>query len=194
MTRNARKYLLLGYLAVAMPGIVYALTSSHKLLALLQSAAAQQPLSWPLVPGMGIFVLLFAGTVFFSVPINTIFYLAAGYLFGFATGSVLAIIATTLGSAASLYFFGKTSSSLQVLQTLKVKNVFLTLVLLRCSPWFPSPLINVFCGVARVPFSIFLVSTVFGTLPLVSCYTFFASRRELRLLSPFCIRPNFSGL
>ena len=177
MTRNARKFVLLGYLAVAIPGIVYVLTSSHELLALLQSAAArQQPLSWPLVLGMGIFVLLFAGTVFFSMPTNPLFYFAAGYLFGFVTGSVLAVIAATLGSVASLYFFRETTSSSPALQTLNPKNVFLTLVLLRCSPWFPSPLINVFCAVARVPFSIFLVSTVFGTLPLVSCYTFFASR------------------
>ena len=177
MTGNTRIYLLSGYLAVAAAGIVYALTSSHGLFVLLPSAAAQQqPLSWPLVLGMGIFILLLASTVFFSVPANPLFYLAAGYLFGFVTGSVLAVMATTLGSVASLYFFRKTTSSQSVLQRLKVKNVFLMLVLLRCSPWLPSPLINVFCGMARVPFSTFLASTVTGTLPLVCTYTLVASR------------------
>ncbi|SPF51580.1 membrane hypothetical protein [Syntrophobacter sp. SbD1] len=177
MTGNARKYVLSGYLAVAMAGIVSALTSSHELLVLLPpTAAQQQPLSWPLVLGMGIFILLLAGTVFFSVPTNPLFYLAAGYLFGFVTGSVLAVMATTLGSVASLYFFRNTTSSQPVLQRLKVKNVFLMLVLMRCSPWLPSPLINVFCAMARVPFSTFLASTVFGTLPLVCAYTLVASR------------------
>ena len=177
MTGRARKYLLSGYLAVAMAGIVYTLNRRHELLALLPSMTAQhQSLSWPMVASMVAFILTFAGAVFFSAPINPLFYLAAGYLFGFATGSVLAIMANILGSGTSLYLFRKTTSPPPALQRHEVKNVFLTLVLLRCSPWFPSPLINVFCGMARVPLSTFLASTVLGTLPLVCTYTLFASR------------------
>jgi uncharacterized membrane protein YdjX (TVP38/TMEM64 family) len=191
---NARKYVLSGYLAVAMAGIVYALTRSHELLALMQSAAAQQQLlSWPLVLGMGIFILLFAGTVFFSVPTNPLFYLVAGYLFGSITGSVLGVTATTLGSVASSYFFRKTTPSPPALQRLGVKNVFLMLVLLRCSPWFPSPLINVFCGMARVPFSTFFASSVFGTFPLVYSYALVASRLRGPLTVSILYSPQLLG-
>ncbi len=107
MTVNAGKYVLSGYLAVATAGIVYALTSSHELFALLQSAAAHQPLSWPLVFGMGIFILLFAGTVFFSVPTNPLFYLAAGYLFGSVTGSVLPSLPPLRDPWPRFIFFAK---------------------------------------------------------------------------------------
>ena len=138
MTGRARKYLLSGYLAVAMAGIVYTLNRRHELLALLLSMTAQhQSLSWPMVASMVAFILTFAAAVFFSAPINPLFYLAAGYLFGFATGSVLAIMANILGSGTSLYLFRKTTSPPPALQRHEVKNVFLTLVLLRCSPWFP---------------------------------------------------------
>ena len=150
MIGRTRKYLLSGYLAVAMAGIVYTLNRRHELLALLPSMTAQhQSLSWSMVASMVAFILTFAGAVFFSAPINPLFDLAAGYLFGFATGSVLAIMANIFGSGTSLYLFRKTTSPPPALQRHEVKNVFLTLMPLRCSPWFPMPLINVFCGMAR---------------------------------------------
>jgi len=129
-----------------------------------------------LLLSMVIFILLFASTVFFSAPTNPLFYLASGYFFGSVKGTTIAVAATVLGSAAAFHFFRKTTKTPPALRMLEVKSVFLMLVLLRCSPWFPSPLINVFCGVIRVPLSTFLASTLCGTLPLVTIYTLTASR------------------
>ena len=89
---------------------------------------------------------------------------------------LIALLGTMLGSTAALYFFRKTTASPPALGKFEVKNVFFMLVLLRCSPWFPSPLINVFCGVIRVRLSTFLASTLVGTFPLVTIYTLTASR------------------
>jgi uncharacterized membrane protein YdjX (TVP38/TMEM64 family) len=177
MKNQAYKFILIGYMAVALAGIICFQTCGRELWALLPSAVAQeQPLSWPLMLSMGIFILLFASTVFFSAPTNPLFYLASGYFFGSVKGTTVAVTATVLGSAAAFHFFRKTTSTPPALRRLEIKSVFLMLVLLRCSPWFPSPLINVFCGVIRVPLSTFLASTLCGTLPLVTIYTLTASR------------------
>jgi uncharacterized membrane protein YdjX (TVP38/TMEM64 family) len=177
MKDKAYQFILIGYLAVAVAGIICFRSCGREIWALLPPAGVQElPLSWPLLLSMGIFILLFASTVFFSAPTNPLFYLASGYFFGSVKGTTIAVTATVLGSAAAFHFFRKTTSSPPALRRLEIKSVFLMLVLLRCSPWFPSPLINVFCGVIRVPFSTFLASTLCGTLPLVTIYTLTASR------------------
>ena len=177
MKNKAHRYILIGYLAVAVAGMVFFHSCGREIWSLLPSLVAQeQPLSWPLVLFMGMFILLFAGTVFLSAPTNPLFYLASGYFFGPVKGTAIAVTATVLGSAAAFCLFKNTTSIPQALRRVEVKSVFLVLVLLRCSPWFPSPLINLFSGALRVPLSTFIASTLFGTLPLVSIYTLTASR------------------
>ena len=177
MKENAHKYILGSYLVLALLGITIFRAWGPQFLELLPSAVTRdQPLSWHLVLSMALFVALLAGGVFFSSPVNALFYLAAGYFFGFLSGVILATLATVLGSGAALCFFSKTIRLPATAKKLEVKRVFLVLVLLRCSPWMPSSLINLFCGVARVPLPVFLASTLFGTLPLVLVYTLAASR------------------
>ncbi len=176
MTGNARKYVLSGYLAVAMAGIVFALTRSHKLLALLQSAAAQAAPLLALGARHGdLHPVACRHSVLFGAY-QPFILSRRGVPVRLRNRERTGRHGHHLGVGGLALFFCKTTSSPPVLQRLKVKNVFLMLALIRCSPWLPSPLINVFCGMARVPFSTFFVSTVFGTLPLVCAYTLVASR------------------
>jgi uncharacterized membrane protein YdjX (TVP38/TMEM64 family) len=170
------KRLLGGYLAIVLAGGALCRLSGHRIVELVQAAdTAGQPLSWGMVPVMALFILLFALTVFFSSPTNPLFYLAAGYLFGAARGTALAALATTLGSATAFLFF-RMAVTPPAFRRPEVRNLFLTLVLLRASPWFPSPLVNLFCGAARVRPTLFVASTLLGSLPLAGVYALAASR------------------
>jgi uncharacterized membrane protein YdjX (TVP38/TMEM64 family) len=177
MTGKTHKQLLVGYLFIALVGIALYKVYGDRIWALLPAmVAGAQPFSWALLPGMGVFMVLFSLTVFFSIPANPLFYLAAGYLYGALPGTLLAVLATALGSGFACLFFRRTITVSPSFKRVEVDNLFLMLVLLRCSPWFPSPLINLFCGTIRVRPSIFAASTLLGSVPLVVVYTLTASR------------------
>ena len=182
MTETSRKYLLWGYLSVCLVGIVLCKVYGLQPYALLPGTEnLAQPVTWPQALGMLAFAAAFAGSVFFSMPITPLFCIASGYFYGIAEGTALAALAVTGGSLAAFQFFRKTIAPPAGFRQLEVKNLFLVLLLLRCSPWFPSPLINVFCGVFRVRARVFLASTLVGTLPLICVYTLAASALKGRL-------------
>jgi uncharacterized membrane protein YdjX (TVP38/TMEM64 family) len=169
--------MLLGYLLIALAGITLYALFRHQLSALLPQAPVGR-LSWCDLRGITAFMLLFALTVFFSAPTNPLFFMAAGYLYGALAGTVIAVVATTIGSAAAFLFFRGTLAPKysHTHQNLEQGKMLLMLTLLRSSPWFPSSLVNVFCGAIRVRPALFAASTVLGTIPLVSVYTLTASK------------------
>ena len=176
MTEKSRKYMLWGYLAATSVGVVLCNVYSLQPYALLPGIdSLAQPMSWPQALSMGAFVAAFAVSVFLSVPITPLFCVASGYFFGIAEGTALAGLATTLGSLAAFHFFRRTITPPAAFQQLEIKHLVFVLLLLRCSPWFPSPLINVYCGVSRVRSSIFFLTTLVGALPLIGVYTLAAS-------------------
>jgi uncharacterized membrane protein YdjX (TVP38/TMEM64 family) len=177
MTEKSRRYIALGYLSVALAGIMLCKVYGIPLFALPPSMAELvQPVSWTQALGMCTFTVAFVGCVFFSIPVAPLFYVASGYYFGVVEGTAVAALATTLASLAAFQFFKKTIVSPAALRKLEVGNLFFVLLLLRCSPWFPSALINLFCGVFRVRASVFVASTLIGTLPLICVYTLAASK------------------
>jgi len=176
MRDRTRRYLLSLYIVAVIAGIGLARTYWQQLLSFLPSTLAQgQPASWHLLACMAAFAAVLAVTVFFSAPTNPLFYLASGYYFGLVYGTAIAALATVLGSGAAFLLFRRTIKPRRQTRELD-SNIFLTLCLLRCSPWFPAPLVSVYCGATRVKPSIFLASTAFGTLPLILAYTLTASR------------------
>ena len=176
MRDRTRKYILAVYLAAVIVGIGLARTYWQQLLGLLPSTLAQgQPASWHLLACMAAFAAVLAVTVFFSSPTNPLFYLASGYYFGLVYGTAIAALATVIGSGAAFLLFRRTIKPRRAGRELDA-NIFLTLCLLRCSPWFPAPLVSAFCGATRVRPGVFVASTFFGTLPLILAYTLTASR------------------
>jgi len=175
MNDITRKYIFCGYLAIALAGGGLSRIYGHDLLTWLPTMVTpDQPMSWHLAAIIAGFLAVFALTVFFSSPINSFFYLAAGYFFGLVTGTIIAAAATVLGSGLAFIFFKKTLTPHQ--SSKDPENVFFTLCLLRCSPWFPSSLVTFYCSSRRVRPSLFFASTFFGTLPLILVYTLTASR------------------
>lgn len=130
----------------------------------------------PHVIGAATLFTAFAASVFFSIPPGPVFYIVFGYCYGPYEGTILADLATTLGSVGAFWFFRNAMSQRRSRKNLDVKNVFLTLLLLRSSPWIPNPLITVFCSAFDVGIVTFTLTTFFGTLPLIVCYTLAASR------------------
>lgn len=177
MTCNRQRLLLWGYLLIALGSAALYRGYGRRFLTLLPASdAALHSFSLSLLPGMAAFLLLFALSVFFSAPTTPLFCLAAGYLYGAVPGTAGAVLATTLGAGAAFLFFRRTIVPPPPYSRVEVGNLFFVLVLLRCSPWFPGPLINLFCGTNRVRPSFFVASTLLGSLPLVSVYTLTASR------------------
>ena len=197
ITRNARKFVLLGYLAVAIPGIVYVLTSSHELLTLLQSAGCPAAASL-LAPGArhgDIRPSVCRHCVLFHCRPTFLFYFAAGYLFGFVTGSVLAVIAATLGSVALALFF--------------LRNHVVITGTADAQPEERFPYSGAVTLLPLVPESADqrILRRGNGTLFHLSCehrvrdasaglllYLLCQPAERSDYDSPFCIRPNFSGL
>lgn len=86
MTSSHRRKLLVGYLLFAVAGIAMYPLLRHRLGALVPATpVAGEQLSWSHLPGIAVFMVLLALTVFFSLPTNPLFYLAAGYLYGRCT-------------------------------------------------------------------------------------------------------------
>lgn len=194
MTQKSRRYLLWGYLAAMLIVVALCKVNGLEPSALLPGGdTLQQPMSWSQALNMSAFIAVFASAVFLSVPIAPLFCIASGYFFGAAEGTAIASLATTLGSVAAFHFFRKTIAAPLAFRQLAIKNLFLVLLLLRCSPWFPSPLINLYCGAWRVRSVMFVFSTLFGALPLICIYTLAASRLRGELDMSLLYSPEIVG-
>lgn len=126
--------------------------------------------------GAAIMFAAFAIAIFFSIPAGPLFYIGFGYFYGALAGTLIAATATTVGSAAAFRFFRNALPPSVHRDSVAVSNVFVTLLLLRSSPWIPNPLITLFCSAFDVGITSFIVTTFFGTMPLIAVYTIGASR------------------
>ena len=195
MTGKSRKYMLWGYLGATLMVAALCKVYGFQPSALLPGADGfEQSISWSDALSMSAFIAAFASAVFLSVPIAPVFCIASGYFFGAVEGTAMASLATTVGSVAAFHFFRKTVAAPAAFRQLEIKNLFLVLLLLRCSPWFPSPLINLYCGASRVRSPMFLFSTLFGALPLICVYTLAASRLRGELDMSLLYSPEIIGV
>ena len=131
-------------------------------------------------------------SVFFSIPPGPLFYLVFGYCFGPVEGTLLAVLATTAGSVGAFWFFRSAVPAGRARSGIKVRNVFLTLMLLRSSPWIPNPLITVFCSAFDVGIVTFTLTTFFGTMPLIMFYAVAASRLSGRFDASVLLSPDIA--
>lgn len=130
----------------------------------------------PHVIGAATLFTAFALSVFFSLPPGPLFYIAFGYYYGPVEGTIIADLATTAGSVGAFCFFRSAIPPSDIRKRVDVSNVFVTLLLLRSSPWIPNPLITAFCSAFEVGIVPFTLATFLGTMPLIAVYTLAASR------------------
>jgi len=123
-------------------------------------------------------ILLFSAVYVFAVAISlpwaTILTLIGGFLFGNIVGTIVVVIAATLG-ATIIYLavklaFGvmvreKIASKAKFMEKKLAQNAFFYLLSLRFLPTVPFFLINLAAGVFNVKLNTFFFSTLFGIIP-----------------------------
>ncbi len=136
-----------------------------------------------------LFILLFVTTYFAivvsSMSFTVVMNLFAGYLFGSVWGALLAAAAATGGSYV-LYKLSRTVTNEIRGKNFQLKaleggpeKTGLMLFFLRLSPFFPAPVITMGCGAFGVKARLFVLTTFFGSLPLILIYTLIGNRLEL---------------
>lgn len=123
------------------------------------------------------FLIIYFIIVLCSAPFTVIMNLFAGYLFGSILGALLANAAVTAGSFILFKF------SRFIMQRLRGESVHLKifeggagntalmLFFTRLSPFFPASVINMGSGAVGVKAPLFVITTFFGSLPLIFAYT-----------------------
>lgn len=174
--RNSRRWLIILYLALMAAGFAITRAINVDLPLVLSSVQAH------LLSGQGnagfaaAYVLALGLCAFLSLPVGPLFYLAGGYLFGVVEGTLLAACGNALGVTAAGAFVRTVLPGGNHFAHYATSRLVGTLVLLRLSPWFPAPLITVFCGVTQIPHRVAFFATVVGTGPLICAYALVASR------------------
>lgn len=175
---TARRGVQLAYAAALVAGFVIYKVFGAEMQALLLAGGA--PDGWagalPHVVGLTCLSAACAGSVFLSVPAGPLFYVAFGSFYGPVEGTLVAALASTAGSVAAFCFFRTAMPPAAAAPPAGIGNIFVTLALLRSSPWIPNPLITLFCSAFGVGLWTFTLATFFGTLPLIAIYTLAASR------------------
>jgi uncharacterized membrane protein YdjX (TVP38/TMEM64 family) len=123
------------------------------------------------------FLVIYFVIVLSSAPFTVIMNLFAGYLFGSILGALLANAAVTAGSFVlfkfSRYIMQRLRGESVPLQIFEgsVGNTAIMLFFTRLSPFFPASVINMGSGAVGVKSPLFVITTFFGSLPLILAYT-----------------------
>ncbi len=128
------------------------------------------------VIGELVFSIVLALAVVLLLP-GIVFTMGAGFLFGVAHGSILVIVAETVGATIAFllarYVLGRSASRYLIShpKLLHVSNVLLNgdwrvIALLRMIPFFPFKLSNYVLGLAPVSLNHYIIGTFLGLWPI----------------------------
>jgi uncharacterized membrane protein YdjX (TVP38/TMEM64 family) len=121
-----------------------------------------------------LFIVIYCVQTAFSLPGAAILTLASGFFFGIWLGMVYANIGATSGATLAFlltrYLFRdwverKFYKRLQAVQLGFTENAFYYLLTLRLIPLFPFFLVNLACGLTRMPLSTYILATAIGIIP-----------------------------
>ena len=122
-----------------------------------------------------LFMAIYIGIVSLSIPVATFLTLTGGYFFGHLLGTVMVVIAASIG--ASVIFSGtrmatrnntkkeKPSKLLEKMRKGFKQEAFLYMLTLRLIPIFPFVLVNIGAGILQVKPKIFFFGTLLGIIP-----------------------------
>lgn len=141
----------------------------------LRAWAGRHPLWAPLLFG-----LIYAAAVAVSVPGATILTVTAGLLFGIVTGSIVVVIAATVG-ATLVFVIARTAlgeplrrrakgQAFERMQAGFQADALSYLLVLRLLPLFPFWLVNLVPAFLGVPISTFVLATAIGIVPASVVY------------------------
>lgn len=137
-----------------------------------------------------IYLLIYVGIIALAIPGVPLLTMLGGFLFGFIPGALYASIGATIGTSISFIVIRYLLSNLirgKYAQRLErfnekvrahgVASYLLTMQIMGLIPYF---VINALAALADVPFSTFLWTTFFGSLPILFIYSF--AGRQLYLI------------
>ena len=130
--------------------------------------------------GASVFIVVYMLVVILLLP-GMLFTLGAGFLFGIVKGSLLVLVAETLGAMVaflaarliSRHYFGvrlarffERHPQFAILDERVGRDEWKVVLLTRMVPFFPFKLSNYFFGISRFSLSNFVLGTVFGLIPI----------------------------
>lgn len=132
-----------------------------------------------------VFLILFATVIAVGLPGTAILWLSSGMIFGTVGGAILSVLGATLAAAVTNLLirtaFGRWldqragEARERVRHFLHSGNAFL-LVVPRLVPFFPLFVVNVVFSAAGVPRKAYLLSTLFGLIPLATIFASIGSQ------------------
>ena len=134
------------------------------------------------IQSAAIFMMAYGACVALSLPFASLLTLLGGFLFGFVQGTIMVVIAATIG-ATIIFLTAKTSLG----QTLRNKagklytrietnmndNAFGYLLFMRLVPLFPFVLVNIVPALFNIPLRVFVATTFIGIIPGTAAYVYF---------------------
>jgi uncharacterized membrane protein YdjX (TVP38/TMEM64 family) len=126
------------------------------------------------VAALAIAFAVYVGAVAFSLPGGLVLSLTMGFVFGRWVGTVLAVLAATLGAAivflAARYIFADAARKRLGALGEKInagftKNAFSYLLFLRLVPAFPFFLVNLAPAFTSIPLRTYVLATFLGIIP-----------------------------
>lgn len=153
-------------------------------LSLGRLVAARETLSaWVIAHPIGaplLYVAIYAAAVALSLPGAVVLTIAGGFLFGTVTGTLVTVVAATLG--ATLVFLAARTAFGSVLRAKAgpfvvkladgfAKDAFNYLLSLRLIPLFPFWLVNLAPALLDVKVKTFVVATFLGIIPGTAAFT-----------------------
>lgn len=139
--------------------------------------------------GPFVFMVVYAMVVILLLP-GILFTLGAGFLFGVVEGSLLVIVAETLGATVaflaarviSRHYFGARLARFfeghphfAILDERVDRDEWKVVLLTRMVPFFPFKLSNYFFGISRFSLSSFVLGTLFGIIPITVANVYIGS-------------------
>lgn len=125
-----------------------------------------------------IFTLMTALQVFAAIIPGEPFEIAAGYAFGWFKGTALAILGIALGQTIVFFIirkFGRRALELFIPESKldsvrfmqNTDNVFRLIFILFFIPGTPKDILTYFCGLCRISYSSFIITTMVARLPSI---------------------------
>jgi uncharacterized membrane protein YdjX (TVP38/TMEM64 family) len=131
-----------------------------------------------------VFVLSYAALVTVGLPASPVL-IAGGAVFGIFPGALYNWMGSTLGAMGG-YATGRLigggmvsalfARKLKWIDTLRGENGLMALLRIRLSMLVPYNLLNIACGMIRLPFGRYVVAAAIGVIPSTTLYTAFADR------------------
>jgi len=170
-----RPAILIGLLA-AMAVLARAGDVPERLSALAGSARAPGP--WTPAALVGVYAL----RPLTLVPVTPLWILS-GALLGWGAGAAWSVVGTSVGAAIGFAlarrlgrdFVERRFSRLGRLGRVEPGHGLRTVLALQLTPVMPHDLINALAGVSRMPYRLFFVGSLVGSLPIIVLYTYVGS-------------------